>query len=407
MKKDIAKDFPILNQKMNGHPLIYFDSAATTQKPQQVLDAMMHFYSKSNANIHRGIYQLSEHATSLYEQARQIVASFINARNADEIVFTRNTTESINMVAASWAAQHITENDHIVISELEHHSNLVPWQQLALKNKAELKYIPVGVDGTLDASILPDLITKKTKLISISHVSNSLGVHNGIQDIIDLGQKHGAKILIDAAQSVAHQPIDVQKMNCDFLAFSGHKLLGPTGIGVLYIKKELHNQIAPYQFGGGMVYDVDFFQSTWRPLPQKLEAGTPAIAQAVGLASAIEYIQHNIDWAQLRAHESKLCSTLIDGLSNLGFVHILGPIQELKKVGHLVSFIVDGIHAHDVAAYLNSYGICVRAGNQCAQPLAKKLGLNSSVRVSFYAYNIQQEVDHLIKILSNIRNKLS
>ncbi len=406
MKKDIAKDFPILKQKMNGHPLIYFDSAATTQKPQYVLDAMMHFYTTNNANIHRGIYQLSEQATALYENARQKIASFINARSADEIVFTRNTTESINVVACSWAAQHVAEKDNILISELEHHSNLVPWQQLAKKNNAELRYIPVVDNGTLNISTLPDLVTQKTKLISISHVSNSLGVHNGIKDIIDLGHAFGAKILIDAAQSVAHQPIDVQKMNCDFLAFSGHKLLGPTGIGVLYIKKELHDQIEPYQFGGGMVYDVDFFNSSWRSLPQKLEAGTPAIAQAIGLASAIEYIQQHIDWAQLRTHESQLCTQLINGLSKLSFIHILGPIQELKKVGHLVSFIVDGIHAHDVAAYLNSEGICVRAGNQCAQPLARKLGLDSSVRVSFYAYNTLQEVDHLIRVLGDIHNRL-
>lgn len=406
MKKNIRNDFPILKEKSNGKPLIYLDSASTTQKPHLVIDTLLNFYQKSNANVHRGIYHLSEQATQLYETAREKVARFINAKDSSEIVFTRGTTESINLVASTWGADYIKEGDEIVITELEHHSNLLPWMQLAQKNKALLKYIPVFSDGRLDIQKIPQLISQKTQLVSVIHVSNALGMHNPIQNIIDVAHERGARVLIDAAQSIAHQPIDVQKMNCDFLAFSGHKLLGPTGIGVLYIKKELHDQMSPYQFGGGMVYEADFHHATWRSMPQRLEAGTPAFAQAVGLGAALDYIQENIDWHTLRVQEAHLCTLLIDGLSKISSVSILGPLDELKKVGHLVSFTVDGMHPHDVAAYLDQFGICVRAGHQCAQPLAKKLGIESSVRASFYAYNTEQEVEQLISAMKQLHNSL-
>lgn len=405
MKKDIRNDFPILTKKMNGHPLIYFDSASTTQKPQVVIDSLVNFYREENANVHRGIYQLSEQATESYENARAKIARFINA-DSDEIIFTRGTTESINLIASTWASENLQENDEIVLSELEHHSNLLPWIWLSLKNKVQLKYIPVLADGRLDIQQIPQIITRNCKIVSILHVSNAIGSHVGIKDIIDFAHSRGALVLIDAAQSIAHQPIDVKKMDCDFLAFSGHKLLGPTGIGVLYIKKELHEQISPYQFGGGMVYQADFYHAIWRQVPARFEAGTPAIAQAIGLGTAVEYIQNNIDWHQLRVHEAQLCDALIDGLSEISSIKLIGPLDELKKVGHLVSFTVDGIHPHDVAAFLDRFGICVRAGHQCAQPLAQKLGLDSSVRASFYAYNTMQEVEQFIKIMNQLHQTL-
>lgn len=406
MNKKIRSDFPIFEHTINGKPLIYLDSAATTQKPRAVLDALTNFYITSNANIHRGVYRLAEHATELYEQARAHVAQFINAADANEIVFTRGTTESINLVASTWGKQNIKEGDEILITELEHHANLVPWQRLAAEQQAVLKYIPVLGDGTLDYTAVPQLLTHRTKLVAISHVSNALGVHNGIQDIIDAAHNVGARVLIDAAQSVAHQPIDTQKMNCDFLAFSSHKMLGPTGIGVLYIKKELHETMPPYQVGGGMVYETDFHHASWRKTPHKFEAGTPAIAQAVGLSAAISYLQATVDWATLREHEARLCIQLIDGLSSIEGITILGPIEQLKKVGHMVTFTVDGVHAHDVAAYLDTFGICVRAGHHCAQPLAKKMGLEASIRASFYLYNTQDEIEQLIDALRGLHLNL-
>ncbi|MCX5922628.1 MAG: cysteine desulfurase [Candidatus Dependentiae bacterium] len=406
MKKNIRNDFPILKQKMNGHPLIYFDNASTSQKPQAVLDALMNFYTTTNANIHRGIYTIGEQATQAYEDARVKVARFINAQDPSEIVFTSGTTESINLVASTWGVCDLEEGDEILITELEHHSNMVPWQLLAYKQSAKLKFIPVLPDGRLDTKTLSKLITSRTKIVSLSHVSNALGVHNGIQDIITAAHAVDAMVMIDAAQSVPHQPIDVQAMNCDFLAFSGHKMLAPTGIGVLYIKKDLHDFMSPYQVGGGMVQEVDFKEATWRSMPQKLEAGTPPIAQAIGLGAAIDYLQSSVDWAALRAHEAALCTQLIDGLSTIPSIKLLGPLDELKKVGHMVSFTVDGMHPHDVAAYLNNYGICVRAGHHCAQPLAKKLGIEASVRVSFYCYNTVAEVKYFIEVMKKIHTVL-
>jgi cysteine desulfurase/selenocysteine lyase len=398
---NIKKDFPIFKRTINGKPLIYFDNASTTQKPQVVLDAIINFYTHHNANVHRGVYTLAEEATQAYEHAREVVAQWINA-HPSEIIFTRGTTEGINMIASTFGPCVVQESDTILITELEHHANLVPWQLLAYNTEAFLKYIPVAQDGTLKITALPRLLTKKTKIVALSHVSNALGVHNPIQEIIEAAHAVGAYVLIDAAQSIAHQPIDVQKMDCDFLAFSGHKIFGPTGIGVLYVKKEILDVLPPYQVGGGMVHEVDYKETSWRPAPHKFEAGTPAIAQAVGLAAAITYMQNNVDWAALRAHEAALCSRLIDGLSAIKEVTLLGPIEQLKKVGHMVTFTVDGVHAHDVSAYLDQHGICVRAGHHCAQPLAKKMGIDASVRVSFHGYNSIDEVDTLIQLLKKM-----
>lgn len=399
--KNIRKDFPILSKKVDGHQLVYLDNAATSQKPQSVIDAITNFYTEHNSNIHRAIYTLGEETTTLYEQARAKVAQFINA-DPSEIIFTKGTTESINLVASTWAQQHIAKGDEILISQMEHHSNMIPWQQCAQKKGAVLKYIPVTPDGKLDYTALPSLLSKKTKLVAVTHVSNVLGTRNDIAQIIKAAHSVGAKVLIDAAQSVLHEPIDVKKLTCDFLAFSGHKMLGPTGIGVLYIKKDLHDQMPPYQFGGGMVYEADSFTASWQKAPQKFEAGTPPIAQAVGLAAAIEYMQKNISFDALQKHEAALCSQLIEGLSSLKKVRILGPIEQLKKSGHLVSFTIDGMHPHDSAAALSKKGICVRAGNHCAQPLAKLLQISGSVRASFYVYNTPEEVEQLIKAIEHL-----
>lgn len=400
--KQIRNDFPILKKRINNKPLIYLDSAATTHKPQQVLDVITTFYAEHNANIHRGVYALTEQATTLYEQARTRVAQFIGA-HPHEIIFTRSTTESINMVAATWAHRHIKEGDEIVLSELEHHSNLLPWQALANDRGARLVFIPVTQDGTLALSELDNLISSKTKLVTISHVSNALGTHNDVERIISAAHAVGAKVLIDAAQSVPHQKIDAHALSCDFLAFSGHKMFGPTGIGVLYVASALHAAMPPYQYGGGMVYQADFTHATFLKMPQRMEAGTPAIAQAIGLAAAIEYIDSHIDFNELKKYEAQLCARLIDGLSSMPNIRILGPIEQLKECGHLVSFVVDGMHAHDVAAYLDTFGMCVRAGHQCAQPLATRLGIQAAVRASFYAYTTREEVDALLSALGSLK----
>lgn len=399
--KDIRKDFPLLQKKFNGNPIIYLDNAATSQKPQVVIDALTEFYTQHNANIHRAIYAFGEEATMLYENARAKIAQFLNAES-DEIIFTQGTTESINFVAGTWAQQNIKKGEEILITQMEHHSNMIPWQQCAQKLDATLKYLPVLPNGVLDYEKLPSLLTPKTKLVSVVHVSNVLGTRNDIKKIIDAAHAAGARVLIDAAQSSPHEAIDVKKLNCDFLAFSGHKMLGPTGIGVLYIKKELHDQTPPYQFGGGMIYEADFFKASWQKSPHKFEAGTPPIAQAIGLAAAIEYIQKNINFDQLQKHEATLCTQLIEGLSSFKKVRILGPVEELKKSGHLVSFTIEGMHPHDVATHLSTKGICVRAGNHCAQPLAKLMHISGSVRASFYVYNTAQEVEQFLQFIKNI-----
>ena len=408
MKKfnKLRNDFPILQQMVNQHPLCYLDNAATTQKPQQVLDAIMHFYRTSNANIYRGAHTFAEQATTLYEEARQKVAQFIGAQDPTEVIFTRGTTESINFVAGTWAAEHIKAGDEIVVTELEHHANLLPWQRVAQQKGAELKFIPVLPDGTLNLSVLDTLFTKKTKLVAVTQVSNALGTHNAVDKIIDYARAVGAKVLIDAAQSVPHQAINVATLDCDFLAFSAHKMLGPTGIGVLYIKKELHDIIPPYTQGGGMVFEADWQKAEWLSSPQKFEAGTPPIAQAIGFGAAIDYLTANVDFTKLQTYEAQLSARLIDGLSAIPQVKILGPVEELKK-GHLVSFMVDGVHAHDGAAYCDSKGISLRAGHHCAQPLAKKLGYHASLRASFYFYNTIQEVDRLIDAVGELSHSFN
>jgi cysteine desulfurase/selenocysteine lyase len=393
--KKLHADFPILSQTIKGYPLAACDNASTTHKPQSVIDTIVHFYTTTNANIYRGVHLFAEQATQMYEDARKKVAAFIGADSA-EVIFTRGCTSGINFVVATWGKQNINAGDEIVITELEHHANLLPWQRLAQEKGAVLKFIPIFPDGSLDLSQLNSIITHKTKMVSVIHVSNAIGTHVDIATIIARAYAVGARTLIDAAQSVAHQKINVHQLGCDFLVFSGHKLLGPTGIGVLYIAKDLHESLSPYEVGGGMVEDVDCNNATWRAAPQKFEAGTPPIAQAIGLGAAIDYLNEHIDFNALAIYEAQLCARLIDGLSQIKQVKILGPVSELKKKGHLVGFLVDGFHSHDVAAFLDSRGISVRAGHHCAQPFAKKLGYDASVRVSFYFYNTFEDVDRVI-----------
>jgi cysteine desulfurase/selenocysteine lyase len=399
--KNLRADFPILQEKLNGRPLIACDNASTAHKPQSVIDAVVQFYTTTNSNIYRGIHLFAEQATQQYEDARKKVAHFIGAF-PEEVIFTRGCTSSINFVAATWADENIQAGDEIVVTELEHHANLIPWQRLAQKKGAILKFIPIFPNGSVDFSCLDSIITNKTKMVSVIHVSNAIGTHVDIATIIKRAHAVGARILIDAAQSVPHQKINVHELDCDFLVFSGHKLLGPTGIGVLYIKKELHDQVSPYEVGGGMVANVDCMDATWASAPQKFEAGTPPIAQAIGLGAAIDYMQKHINFDELIAYEAQLCARLIDGISEIKGIKILGPISELKQKGHVVSFLVDNYHSHDVAAFLDSRGISVRAGHHCAQPFAKKLGYDASVRVSFYFYNTLQEVDAIIVALRDL-----
>lgn len=393
--KKLRADFPILLQKINGYSLIACDNASTTHKPHQVIDAVTQFYTTTNANIYRGVHLFAEQATQQYEEVRKKVAHFIGAL-PEEVIFTRGCTSGINFVVATWGDMYIKEGDEIVMTELEHHSNLLPWQRLTQKKGAVLKFIPLLPNGKIDLSQLDSIITNKTKIVSVIHISNAIGTHIDIATIITRARAVGARVLIDAAQSVPHQKVDVHELGCDFLVFSGHKLLAPTGVGVLYIKKALHDDVVPYEVGGGMVENVDYTSATWAPAPHKFEAGTPPIAQVIGLGAAIDYLQSYVDFDQLMEYEARLCAQLIDGLSAMKQIKILGPLSELKQKGHIVSFLVDGIHSHDVAAFLNSRGITVRAGHHCAQPFAKKLGYDASVRVSFYFYNTPEDVEKIL-----------
>lgn len=397
---NVKKDFPIFNNKINGTSLIYLDSAATAQKMHRVLDAENEFYTHYNANIHRGIHFLGEKATAAYEQSRQRVASWIGAKK-NEIIFTKSATEGINAIAQVFGIAHITKGQTIVLSQLEHHANLLPWQYVAQQTGATLQFIPIMADGQLDMSTLDQLITKQTALVAITHTSNALGTYVDIASIIQKAKNYGAKVLIDACQSVPHQRIDVTSLDCDFLVFSGHKMGASTGIGVLYIKEELHDHLEPYQRGGNMVRNVTWYDATWAPSPYKFEAGTPPIAQAIGLGAAIEYLK-KIDFVALKKHEALLCKTVIERLSRLTQVTLYGPLEQLADMGHMVSFNIDGFHAHDVAAYLDSKGIAVRAGNHCAQPLANVLGISSSVRASFYMYNDLEDVDRLCDAIERL-----
>ena len=397
--KTIIKDFPILKRRINENKLIYFDNAATSQKPKVVIDTLSNFYSNNNANIHRGVHTLSMEATYLYDEAKEKIAEFINAPNSNSIIFTRGTTESLNLIADSWGQSNLKESDSIVITELEHHSNIVPWQELIKKTKSKLRYIPINTDGTLNLANINNIITKNTKLISMTHVSNGIGTINNIKKIIKIAKSVGATTVIDAAQSVPHMPIDVSDLDCDFLTFSGHKMLAPTGIGVLYGKKELLESMPPYQKGGDMILEVTYDKATWNEIPFKFEAGTPNIAGAIGLGAATNYLM-KIGMQNIRDHEIEITKYAYNNLMNVDGIEILGPENTDIRAG-LISFNIPNIHPHDLGTFLDSKGIAIRTGHHCAMPLIKKLGRHSSARASFYLYNTNHEVDKFTAEINN------
>lgn len=395
----IRNDFPILNQKVHGNPLVYLDTSATSQSPTQVIDAMNEYYNEYNSNVHRGVHTLGTKATDGYEQARMKVRGFINAQRYEEIVFTRGTTAAINLVARSFGEANISEGDEIVVTEMEHHANIVPWQELAKRKNAKLVFIPLEEDGTIKLENVEAVMTDKTKIVAVTHVSNVLGTINDIKSIAEIAHKHDAFITVDGAQSVPHMSVDVQDLDVDFYAFSGHKMLGPTGIGVLYGKAELLDKMEPIEYGGDMIDFVDLRESTWTDLPVKFEAGTPMIAEAIGLSAAIDYI-NEVGADEILRYEQELVKYAYDKMSEIEGIELYGPKEE--RAG-LITFNLDGVHPHDLATALDSDGIAVRAGHHCAQPLMKFLGVSSTARASFYLYNTKDEIDFFIDSLKRTK----
>jgi cysteine desulfurase / selenocysteine lyase len=397
----VRRDFPILDQQVHGHPLIYLDNAATSQKPRGVLDALRHYYEHDNANVHRGIHELSNRATTAFEAARERSARFLNARSPDEIIFTRGTTEGINLVAHSWGTHNLRPGDRILLTEMEHHSNLVPWQLLAERTGARLAFLPVtGDEGLLDLARLDELLTRDVKLFSMVHISNSLGTINPVAELCERARKLGVVTLVDAAQSAGHAPVDVQAIGCDFLAFSGHKICGPTGIGVLYGRKELLDAMPPWQGGGEMILSVDYDRVSFKGAPHKFEAGTPDISGPIGLHAAMDYLDA-IGRANILRHDQELAAYACDQLAaRIPDIRLFGPRH--GRAG-LVSFLLKDVHAHDVVTLADQRGIALRGGHHCTQPLMKKLGVPSTARASFYFYNHAAEVDRLVEVLVDIR----
>ena len=396
----IRRQFPIFRVE-RARPLSYLDSAATSQKPDAVLAAMDHYYSNYNANIHRGIYRIAEQATAAYEDARRRVAKLVHAASPREIVFTRNSTEALNLVAHSWGRSRLSAGDAIVLTEMEHHSNLVPWQLLAAERSIELRFIPVTGGGELDLEALPRLLADgRVKLLSVVHISNVLGTVNPIAEIARQARAAGAKLVVDASQSVPHCPVDAQALGCDFMAFTSHKMLGPTGIGALWARRELLETMPPFLGGGEMIREVKLTESKWNELPWKFEAGTMAIAEAVGLGAAVRYLE-GLGMEQVFAHDRELAAYAIEQLSAIPDVRVLGPAID-KRAG-VVAFTVGDIHPHDVATVLDDEGVCVRAGHHCAMPLHHKLGIPASARASFHAYSVREDVDAMVKGIERAR----
>ncbi|HBL5586264.1 TPA: cysteine desulfurase [Listeria monocytogenes] len=390
----IRADFPILAQEINEKPLAYLDNAATSQKPKQVIEALTHYYEFDNANVHRGVHTLAARATDAYEAARGKVAKFIHAREVAEIIFTRGTTSAINLVVDSYAEANIEAGDEIVISYLEHHSNLIPWQQLAKRKGAVLKYIELEEDGTISVEQAKKTIGEKTKIVALAHVSNVLGTITPMKEIAAIAHQFGAVILVDGAQAVPHMEVDVVDLDADFYAFSGHKMMAPTGIGALYGKRELLDAMEPTEFGGEMIDFVELYDSTWKELPWKFEAGTPIIGGAIALGAAIDYLAE-VGLANIHAHVQALASYAIEEMSKIEGITIYGPKDASKRCG-LVTFNLEGAHPHDIATILDEDGIAIRAGHHCAQPLMKWLDVSSTARASFYIYNTKEEIDALI-----------
>lgn len=399
--REIRKDFPILQTTAYGKPLIYLDSAATTQKPVQVIEAVEKYYKEYNANVHRGAHYLSIKATEYYEMAREKVQKFIGASSPSSIIFTRNATEGINLIAYAWALDNLKEGDEILLSIAEHHSNILPWQYVAQKTGAVLKYVYLTGDQRLDMEGYKKIISSKVKLVAIQHMSNVLGMINPVEEIIDLAHKVGAKVLIDGAQSVPHMKVDVSKLDCDFLVFSSHKMCGPMGIGVLYIKENLLDHMNPFLFGGEMIAEVYEQSATFAPAPLKFEAGTPNVGGAIGLLSAIDYLE-SIGMDRILDHERVLTSFAIEEMKSLGFIEIYEP-SNTENRGGVISFNVANVHPHDVATILDQDGIAIRSGHHCAQPLMKYLDVPATSRASFYIYNTIEDVEIFIAGLKNIR----
>lgn len=391
---EIRKLFPILNQEVNGHQLVYLDSAATSQKPASVIETIEEYYRGYNSNVHRGVHTLGTKATDAYEGAREKVRKFINAASTEEIIFTKGTTASLNMVARSYGGANLSAGDEIVISYMEHHSNIIPWQQIAKQTGATLKYLPLQEDGTISLDDVRATITDSTKIVSIMQVSNVLGVINPVKEIAEIAHQHGAVMVVDGAQSTPHLKVDVRDLDCDFFAFSSHKMVGPTGIGVLYGKKALLENMEPVEFGGEMIDFVGLQESTWKELPWKFEGGTPIIAGAIGLGAAIDFLEE-IGMENIEAHEHKLTAYAMEKMSAVEGLTIFGPVDPEKRAG-VITFNLDEVHPHDVATVLDAEGIAVRAGHHCAQPLMKWLNVSSTARASFYLYNTEEDVDKLV-----------
>ena len=392
---DIRKDFPILSRQVHGKPLVYLDSTASSQKPVAVIEAMSTYYETTHANVHRGVYEISEEATAMMEKSRVRVARFINARQSKQVIFTRNTTESINLVAYSWGNTNVAAGDLIVLTELEHHSNLIPWQLLAQRTGARLEFVPITDEGLLRLDIYEQLLQQQPKLVAFTHMSNVLGTINPAQQMIAQAHAAGATVLLDAAQSVPHLPVDVQALDVDFLCFSGHKMLGPTGIGILYGKRELLEAMPPFMGGGEMIRKVGLRESTWNDLPWKFEAGTPAIAEAIGLGVAVDYLTE-LGMKNVYRHEQEITAYAMEQLQAVPQLTIYGP--EAARRGGVVSFTLADIHAHDLASILDQeVGVAIRAGHHCAQPLLDRLGLVATARASFYVYTIPEDIDVLVQ----------
>lgn len=400
--KELRQLFPILDQQVNGKPLVYLDSAATSQKPLPVIEAIDNYYRQYNSNVHRGVHTLGTKATDAYEGAREKVRRFIGAASTEEIIFTRGTTTAINLVAASYGRANVRPGDEIVITYMEHHSNIIPWQQVAKQTGATLKYIPLQPDGTIRLEDVEQTVTPNTKIVAVMHVSNVLGTINPVKEIAQIAHKHGAVMVVDGAQSTPHMKVDVQELDCDFYAFSGHKMCGPTGIGVLYGKKRLLEQMEPVEFGGEMIDFVGLYESTWKELPWKFEGGTPIIAGAIGLGAAIDFLEQ-VGLDHIAEHEHRLAQYALEQLATIDGLTIYGP----KARAGLVTFNIDGVHPHDVATVLDAEGIAVRAGHHCAQPLMKWLNVTATARASFYLYNTEEEIDALVSALKKTKEYFS
>ncbi len=398
----IRGEFPVLDQQVNGHPLIYFDNAATSQKPREVIEAIVHYYERDNSNVHRGLHELSNRATTAYEASRARIAAYIGAKE-QEIVYTRGTTEGVNLVARAWGDSNVGPGDVILLTELEHHSNLVPWQMLAQRKGASLRFVPISGTGELLLDNLDELLSGPVKLFAFTHVSNSLGTVNPAAALCAKARAHGVRVLVDAAQSAGHMPLDVASMGPDFLVFSGHKMCGPTGIGILYGREEVLAGMEPFHGGGEMIAEARYEGSTYKDPPYRFEAGTPAIAEAIGLGAAVDFIDR-IGRDRIHAHDNRITRAALAALGEIPGLRILGPVGERAA---LVSFVIDGVHAHDIVTLADQYGLALRGGHHCTQPLLRKLGVPASARASFYFYNTIAEVERMAEILRKVCRMLA